>query len=322
MAAGNFRNHTMNELSFRECQALSLGATMYVPGTHADLKAIVSTGKTGARSLVVCTEDAVAADDLPLALANIREALPLMMNLEDNGVQVFIRPRTPDVLRALLNEKHIENAAGFVLPKFTVDNLDDWTDALEGASPMLGIMPTLETSDVYNTDAMQCLAFLLKKGALSSRVIALRIGGNDLLNCLGLRRPRNMTIYDTPLGSTIAKLVTTFRPLGFMLTAPVFEHYEDAESLKREVALDKAHGLIGKTAIHPSQLAVIEQALAPTAMEHEEATAILAVDAPAVFKLNGSMCEPATHYHWAKMIAFLAERKTITTAQIRMINAA
>ncbi|WP_413038297.1 HpcH/HpaI aldolase/citrate lyase family protein, partial [Pseudomonas savastanoi] len=39
-----------------------------------------------------------------------------------------------------------------------------------------------------------------------------------MFNCLGLRRPRNLTIYDTPLGLTIAQLVNVFRPQGFMLT--------------------------------------------------------------------------------------------------------
>jgi citrate lyase beta subunit len=169
-------------------------------------------------------------------------------------------------------------------------------------------MPTLETAEAYDSEAMKFLGLLLKKGALSSRVIALRIGGNDLLNCLGLRRPRNMTIYSTPLGATIANLVTVFRPLGFMLTAPVFEHITDQEMLKAEVCIDRSHGLIGKTAIHPSQIALIEDALAPTDMEIEEADAILAKDAQAVFMLNGSMCEPATHHHWAKMIQFLAKR--------------
>ena len=41
------------------------------------------------------------------------------------------------------------------------------------------------------------------------------IGGNDLLNLLGLRRQRGHTLYETPLGAVIARLVTTFKPHGF-----------------------------------------------------------------------------------------------------------
>lgn len=312
----------MNELTFRERQALSLGATMYVPGTHADLKAIVASGKTGARSLVICTEDAVSEQDVPRAMENIRQALPYMRTLEDDGVQIFIRPRNTQVLKAMLEFPAIERASGFVLPKFATNNISQWSDAMEGADPLLGVMPTLETAEVFDSEAMKILGMLLKKGALSSRVVALRIGGNDLLNCLGLRRPRNTTIYSTPLGATIANLVTIFRPLGFMLTAPVFEHITDIEMLKAEVAMDCCHGLIGKTAIHPDQISLIEDGFAPSAMDVEDATAILAKDAPAVFKLNGSMCEPATHHHWAKMIQFIAQRKPRPFERLVSVNAA
>lgn len=298
----------MHELTDRERQALSLGATMYVPGTRENLDAVVCQRKTAARSLVICTEDAVEESRVAQAIDNIRAALPGMMNLERDGVQVFIRPRNPAVLRQLLQDDNIRNCSGFVLPKFSVETHDEWAEALEGAPPLLGVMPTLETACVFDVKAMQLLGILLRKGSLSSRVIALRIGGNDLFNCLGLRRPRNLTIYDTPLGLTIAQLVNVFRPQGFMLTAPVFEHFEDTDTMNRELVLDKAHGLIGKTAIHPTQLAVIEGMLAPSEMEIQEADAILADDAPAVFSLNGSMCEPATHYRWAKMIRFISER--------------
>jgi stress response protein SCP2 len=92
-----------------------------------------------------------------------------------------------------------------------------------------------------------------------SRILALRIGGNDLLALLGLRRPRAMTIYRTPLGPVIARLVTTFRPYGFVLTAPVFEHLDLPALLDQEVAEDIAYGMVGKTAIHPTQIAPIEQ---------------------------------------------------------------
>lgn len=298
----------MHELTDRERQALSLGATMYVPGTREDLASIVCQRKTQARSIVICTEDAVEESRVGQAIDNIRSTLPTMMNLDRDGVQVFIRPRNPQVLRILLQDENIRNCSGFVLPKFSVENHEAWADAMDGAPPLLGVMPTLETSCVFDTKSMQLLGMLLRKGSLSSRVIALRIGGNDLFNCLGLRRPRNLTIYETPLGVTIANLVSVFRPQGFMLSSPVFEHFQDAETMRRELVLDKAHGLIGKTAIHPSQVALIEEMLAPSAMEVEEANAILAEDAPAVFSLNGSMCEPATHHRWAKMVRFISER--------------
>ncbi|EPE0556888.1 HpcH/HpaI aldolase/citrate lyase family protein, partial [Escherichia coli] len=62
--------------------------------------------------------------------------------------------------------------------------------------------------------------------------------------------------------------------------------------------LDMAHGLVGKTAIHPGQIEVIQNALMVTQGEHSDALRILN-STQAVFKSHGAMCEPATHRRWA-----------------------
>jgi len=80
-----------------------------------------------------------------------------------------------------------------------------------------------------------------------------------LLALLGLRRPTSGTIYSTPLGQVIGRLVTIFKPHGFQLTAPVFEHLSQGSWLDAEVAQDMAHGMIAKTAIHPDQVPQIER---------------------------------------------------------------
>ncbi len=59
-----------------------------------------------------------------------------------------------------------------------------------------------------------------------------------------------------------------------------------------------AHGLVGKTAIHPGQIEVIQNALMVTQGEHSDALRILN-STRAVFKSQGAMCEPATHRRWA-----------------------
>ena len=98
----------------------------------------------------------------------------------------------------------------------------------------------------------------------------------------------------------IARLVTTFKPSGFNLSAPVFEYLNDIETLQREVEEDLAHGLIGKTAIHPDQVPLIHACYRVHASDLEMASHILRDDAPAVFRMYDSMCEPATHRNWAR----------------------
>jgi citrate lyase beta subunit len=139
---------------------------------------------------------------------------------------------------------------------------------------------------------------LLQHEALQ-QILMLRIGGNDLMNILGIRRPRQLTLYDTPLGNVIAQLVAVFKPYNFSLSAPVFEYLNDNQTLQKEIQLDLAYGLCGKTAIHPTQIADIEAAYAIELDDYEMAIKLVDNTAPAVFKMHHAMCEVATHRQWA-----------------------
>ncbi|MFW8194392.1 HpcH/HpaI aldolase/citrate lyase family protein, partial [Klebsiella pneumoniae] len=77
------------------------------------------------------------------------------------------------------------------------------------------------------------------------------------------------------MGYVIKMLVSVFAPRDFALTAPVCEHIDDHGVMERELAMDIAHGLVGKTAIHPEQISVIEGALKVSPGEHSDALRIL-----------------------------------------------
>ncbi|QYF94830.1 HpcH/HpaI aldolase/citrate lyase family protein [Massilia sp. PAMC28688] len=277
--------------------AKSMGASLYIPANHKHLMEVADGDRLGhTRSLIFCTEDAVADSDLSWALFNLSVVLA---NMKANShSERFVRVRNPEVLARVLAMPGVEKLTGFVIPKCTRHNFDAYFKQVRGTEHML--MPTLETADVFNDEEMRLFREVLEAPGVRSRILALRIGGNDLLALLGLRRPRTMTIYRTPLGPVIARLVTTFRPYGFVLTAPVFEHLDLPELLDQEVAEDMAYGMVGKTAIHPSQIAPIEQHYRVKARDLEAARAILDEDSPAVFKMHESMCEVATHRAWAQ----------------------
>ena len=86
------------------------------------------------------------------------------------------------------------------------------------------------------------------------------------------------------------------------LTAPVFEHLGQPALLAQEIEEDIAHGLIGKPAIHPSQIALIEQHYRVHHNDMEGALRIMDRASPAVFKMHDSMCEVATHRAWAHSV--------------------
>lgn len=273
-----------------------LGATMYIPAVHRDVAQILRGEKhTSLRSMVFCTEDSIAEGQVPMALANLAAAFRADW---PEGQLRFLRPRNIEVLGRLLELEGIEKVDGFVLPKATRRNLPAYFRAIERL-PRARVMVTLETREAFDREEMLLLRQLLLEDAYFPRILALRIGGNDLLSLLGIRRPSDRTIYRTPLGPVIGQLVTTFKPYGFQMTAPVFEYLNLPKLLQEEVKEDLAHGLFGKTAIHPRQIAVIESLYRVEARDLETARMLLAEGAPATFRAQDSMCEVATHRSWA-----------------------
>src|SRR5690554_5994198 len=100
----------------------SLGATLYVPTTHAQLAPIANGEKYPTlRSVIFCTEDAVSSQELPAALANLEQSLAQFT--PEAPLLRFVRVRNPQVLEQVLSMPHIERVQGFVFPKVTVANL-------------------------------------------------------------------------------------------------------------------------------------------------------------------------------------------------------
>lgn len=290
-----------------------LGASIYVPCTRNidNLLEVANHNKLNAKSIIFCTEDSVSDADLPLALKN----LELLISALDSSSTTlrFVRVRNISVLKKVLRMKGVSRLDGFVFPKITANNFMDYWNSMEsvikdrGLENKFYIMPTLETREAFSTEEMTKLLRIFKIDYIAKHILSLRIGGNDLLNLLNIRRSKYRTIYETPIGPVISNLVTIFKPYGFNLSAPVCELLYDSEILAREVPLDLEHGLFGKTAIHPDQISVIENNFKVSKEDLDMAQAILDPDAPAVFRMHGTMCEVATHKNWAEEIKIRAD---------------
>lgn len=276
-----------------------LGASLYMPAHRFDLMDCANGEKLQAlRSMIFCTEDAVSQNELDSSLRHLGLCL---QGFRDTPQRFrFIRARNPEILARLLDLPGIEKIDGFVLPKFNAGNFHAYFDQLQDTA--FKVMPTLETRDVFDVGAMIELRQALAQESIFDSLLMLRIGGNDLMNLLGIRRPRQMTLYQTPLGHVIAQLVTVFKPYGFSLSAPVFEYLDDSATLQQEIRLDLAHGLTGKTAIHPTQVPVIEAMYGVDSEDYEMAQALTQSASPAVFRMHNAMCEVATHRQWGQTI--------------------
>lgn len=287
-----------------------LGATLYMPVLKPDaMEYIAGTKLPKLRSMVLCLEDALLETDVLVGLDTLEKTLIKIGEVKrESGEKrfplVFVRPRNLEMARRIAEMAGIGNIDGFVAPKVRPGSHEKWIDAVRETD--LYLMPTLETSEVFDVSAMTALRDEFLANA-PDRILALRVGGNDLMSVLGLRRPGSATLYEGPLFYTISMLMSVMKSKGFDLTSPVFEIIEDRKSLLDEVTRDVNFGFVGKTIIHPTQIDIVQNAFRVSETDLEAAKRILAVDAPAVFKFGGSMCEPATHRTWAQRILSRAE---------------
>ncbi|ANS64934.1 ATP/GTP-binding protein [Streptomyces lincolnensis] len=211
----------------------------------------------------------------------------------------------PDLVRRL--GPAVRLLSGFVLPKFTEERGISFLEALSGAEAASGrrlfAMPVLESPELmYRESRVETLEGIARAvDKYRDRVLALRLGVTDFCSSYGLRRAPDMTAWDVQIvASVIADVVNMLGRAdgtGFTVTGPVWEYFRvqermfkpqlrrspflegQAEELRealiehamdgllREISLDQANGLLGKTCIHPSHVLPVH---ALSVVSHEE----------------------------------------------------
>ncbi|MEU9122381.1 HpcH/HpaI aldolase/citrate lyase family protein [Streptomyces sp. NPDC048506] len=239
------------------------------------------------RQLGLLDEAADAGADLPLLFIRVRAP-----------------GQIPDLVRRI--GPAVRRLSGFVLPKFTRERGIPFLEALAAAEDACGrrlfAMPVLESPRLLHLESRcETLRGIARTvDAYRDRVLALRLGVTDFCSAYGLRRAPDMTAYDVQIvASVIADVVNVLGRAdgtGFTVTGPVWEYFRlhermfkpqlrrspflgraeelrtaliehDMDGLLREIELDRANGLQGKTCIHPSHVAPVH---ALSVVSHEE----------------------------------------------------
>ena len=347
----------------REGLALALGATLYVPATRPDLAATIRRRRDdGVLSMVIDLEDAVADDAVAAAIAAATSALAELADADEPLPLLFVRPRstaeTADLLDALGDGARA--LTGVVLPKFGVDTGRTALAALAERAPALGLyaMPVLETpAIVYRETRDEQLAGISELlHEHRERVLAVRIGATDMSSLFGIRRDRDLTIYDVhvvaEMVSAIVNRLARSDGTGFVVTGPVWEYFADHErmfrpllratpfernhaarfreqlvgrdldGLLRETALDRANGLHGKTVIHPSHVAAVHALSAVTHEEYEDALDVMGGEAGGVeaSRYRNKMNEMKPHRNWARQTLIRADVFGVTRPEVGFVD--
>lgn len=276
-------------------------------------------------------------------------ALPAPVTLPLLFVRVRTAGQIPDLVRRL--GPAVRLLSGFVLPKFTGERGLPFLEAVQAAEAACGrrlfAMPVLESPELlYRESRVETLEGIFRAvDKYRDRVLALRLGVTDFCSSYGLRRAPDMTAYDVQIvASVIADVVNMLGRAdgtGFTVTGPVWEYFRAQErmfkpqlrqspflevqaaglretliehamdGLLREISLDQANGLLGKTCIHPSHVLPVHALSVVSHEEYSDAADILRPERGGGGVLRSAytnkMNEVKPHRAWAERTLLRAE---------------
>lgn len=266
---------------------------LFTPGNRPGR--LLSAVECGADVVIVDLEDSVPGDQKDAA--------------RNEAMAWLSQPLPRPVLRALRI-----NALN------TREGLADLADLLDtGANPDFVVVPksdsvgqlrmldrlfTMHAKSARLVALVESVPGLQKCEALalsSARMFALMVGAADMASDLCVRVSWNALAY------TRARVAAAAAGAGIIaLDAPCFLLDDEPlhrQELRRSIEL----GFAAKSAIHPRQIAAINEELSPTQSEVEEAKAIISASAQGVGVVNGRMVDEAMARRAWRILANLSD---------------
>lgn len=267
---------------------------LYAPGDRPDV--VAKALHSGADVVLVDLEDAVAPERKDYALRATAELLstapgPVPVHVRVNALDA---PRTAAEIRTLAA---LPGVAGLRLPKVTGP-----ADVLRVAELAEGAPPALYALLESALGVEHAYAVATAHPALRG----LALGELDLRAELGVRE-------EAGLHWPRSRVVVAARAAGLPAPAQsVFPDVRDTEGLARSCARGRALGFLGRAAIHPRQLPVIERAYLPTAEEIAAAEEVLkasAADGGALALPGGRFVDAAVAAGARRVLALAHHRR-------------
>ena len=308
----------------------------------------VEEGEANLRKTLNTLSDPKYKDKLPLLFVRVRTAEHFKKVAEQNKsflslLTGFPFPKFEDITGA---------ATAFVNELQLVND-----ELAEQNLRALYFMPILESPIMVYRESREAVLYGVKDvlAAHSSTVLAVRIGATDMSSVYGIRRPKGSTVYDVHVvASVIADIVNVLgrSTTGYAITGPVWEHFENGErifkpqlreslfdgdyklrrdlltkgydSLIKEIELDRANGLSGKTVIHPTHINLVHSMSVVTHEEYSDAYDIingnnkLGGATSSVYK--NKMNEIKPHHTWAEKTLLRAEAFGVANPDIDFVD--
>lgn len=237
---------------------------LFVPADSE--RKLAKADAAGATDLILDLEDAV----LPERKAAARALLPDFLAADHGGSRVWVRVNALDsgwLLQDLVAAVQ-PGVSGIVLPK------------MQAPEDLLQLAHYLDVAEAYRglpAGALRIVALctetpaaVLRLGELVGRrwprLAGLMWGGEDLSTALGAESPREPDGAWRPLYEQArSHCLLAGHALGVAVIDTVYVDFRNSEGCRHSSLRARADGFTGKLAIHPDQVALINQAFTPSA---------------------------------------------------------
>jgi citrate lyase subunit beta/citryl-CoA lyase len=246
---------------------------LFVP---ADSERKLARGlESGADALILDLEDSVAAANRPIARRQAREFLDAH-GPDQIARYVRVNPLNSGLALDDLAATVAGRPDGILLPKCVpedVRTLDHYLSAFEAASghPFGGTRII-----AIATETARAVFELGNYAGSSSRLEAVTWGAEDLSADIGGNNRTASGAYDGPYQLARSLCLLAASAAGVAALDTIYTDFRDPDGLKAEAVAARRSGFTGKMAIHPAQLATINEVFSTSAEEREWAERVIA----------------------------------------------
>ncbi len=251
-----------------------LRSLMFTPGQRqAMIDKALALGAAGPDALLFDFEDAVPPDQKDLARDLVASALKRPHAADGPACIVRVNSAATGRQEADIGAIVGPQLAAILLPKVERPDEVDAADRLVGelerarglAPGAIGLIAAIESARAIHG----CVEIALS----SPRLRGLMFGAEDYARDLGLPVVRSGPGWDLVFArSTLVNAAAIGR---LMTMDQVHMNFRDLEAERRDAIASRALGFTGKCAIHPSQVAIINEVFSPTPEEVAHATAVV-----------------------------------------------
>jgi citrate lyase subunit beta/citryl-CoA lyase len=252
---------------------VAIRSFLFVP---ADSERKLARGlESGADALILDLEDSVAAANRPTARRLARQFLD-GHGRDRVARYVRINPLASGLALDDLAATVAGRPDGILLPKCVPDDvrtLDHYLSAFEAAAGS----PSGATRIVAIATETPAAVFALGNYAGSSpRLEAVTWGAEDLAACIGGSNRTLDGLYDGPYQLARSLCLLAAAAAGVAALDTIYTDFRDPDGLRAECAAARRSGFTGKMAIHPAQLAAINETFSTSDAERDWAQRVIA----------------------------------------------